>query len=138
MSKVKTLLGVQAHLFPVFDQGDPTTMPYHPAETRLNSIGGHRWQNLGDWITWEFEVPESGLYEISIKGKQNESRGIFSNRRFLIDGQVPYQELEAIRFNHTPRYQMKTLGVDSHDKPFLFYLEEGKHEISMEVVLETF
>ena len=122
-------------LFPVFDQGDPTTMPYHPAETRLNSIGGHRWQNLGDWITWEFEVPESGLYEIAIKGKQNQSRGIFSNRRFMIDGKVPYQELEAIRFNHTPRYQMKTLGADLQDEPFLFYLEEGKHEISMEVVL---
>src|SRR5690606_8709569 len=51
-------------LFAVFDQGDPTTEPYHPAEIRLNSIGGHRWQVLGDWIAWEFEVPEDGLYEI--------------------------------------------------------------------------
>ena len=41
-------------LYPVFDQGDPTVEPYHPAEIRLNTIGGWRWQtadsgSLGMW-----------------------------------------------------------------------------------------
>ena len=97
-------------LFAVFDQGDPTTEPYHPAEIRLNSIGGHRWQVLGDWIAWEFEVPEDGLYEIAIKAKQNLNRGTFSNRRILIDGQVPFAELEAVPFNYSSRYQTEALG----------------------------
>jgi ABC-type sugar transport system, periplasmic component len=122
-------------LFAVFDQGDPTTEPYHPAEIRLNSIGGHRWQVLGDWIAWEVEVPEDGLYEIAIKAKQNLNRGTFSNRRILIDGQVPFAELEAVPFNYSSRYQMKRLGLDFGDEPFLFYLTKGKHEIRMEVVL---
>ncbi|NMB20465.1 MAG: extracellular solute-binding protein [Firmicutes bacterium] len=122
-------------LFAVFDQGDPTTQPYHPAEIRLNSIGGHRWQVLGDWIAWEVEIPEDGLYEIAIKGKQNMSRGIFSNRKLLIDGEVPYAELEAIRFNHTNRYQLKHLGLDDQEEPFLFYFTKGTHEIRMEAVL---
>lgn len=122
-------------LFPVFDQGDPTTEPYHPAEIRLNAIGGHRWQVLGDWIAWEFEVPESGLYEIAIKAKQNQNRGTFSNRRVLIDGQVPFAELEAVPFNYSGRYEMVHLGLDSQDEPFLFYLTEGKHEIRLDVVL---
>lgn len=122
-------------LFPVFDQGDPTTEPYHPAEIRLNSIGGHRWQVLGDWIVWEVEVPEDGLYEISIKAKQNLNRGTFSNRRIFIDGQVPFAELEAVPFNYSSRYEMKRLGLDFQDEPFLFYLTKGKHEIRMEAVL---
>lgn len=122
-------------LFAIFDQGDPTTEPYHPAEIRLNSIGGHRWQVLGDWIEWEFEVPEDGLYEIAIKAKQNLNRGTFSNRRVWIDGRLPFAELEAIPFNYSSRYQMKRLGVDTHDEPFLFYLTKGKHTIRLEAVL---
>lgn len=145
-------------LFAVFDQGDPTAEPYHPAQARLNSIGGHRWQNPGDWIEWEFEVPESGLYQIAIKGKQDQNRGTYSNRRILIDGKVPYAELEAVRFNYTDRYQMRRLGVsqdpelekrladadvsglivgsiEARNEPFLFYLEKGKHTLRMEANL---
>jgi ABC-type glycerol-3-phosphate transport system substrate-binding protein len=140
-------------LFAVFDQGDPTLVPYHPAEARLNSIGGHRWQIVGDWISWEFEVPEDGLYQIAIKGKQDQNRGTFSNRKVLIDGEVPFAELLAVRFNHTDRYQMRRLGVsqnpaldevlakggvghvgrggESRDEPFLFYLTKGKHELTL-------
>ena len=122
-------------LFAIFDQGDPTTEPYHPAEIRLNSIGGHRWQMLGDWIAWEVEVPEDGLYEIAIKAKQNLSRGTFSNRRILIDGRLPFEELEAVPFKYSTRYEMKRLGLDAGDEPYLFYLTKGKHEIRMEAVL---
>ena len=122
-------------LFAVFDQGDPTVNPYHPAQVRLNSVGGHRWQVPGDWVAWEFTVPEDGLYQIAIKGKQDLNRGTFSNRRILIDGKVPFAELEAVRFNHSTRYQMKRLGLDHQDEPFLFYLAAGTHEIAMEAVL---
>ena len=122
-------------LFAIFDQGDPTTEPYHPAEIRLNSIGGHRWQVLGDWIAWEIEVPEDGLYEIAIKAKQNLSRGTFSNRRILIDGRLPFAELEAVPFNYSSRYEMKRLGQETGDEPYLFYLTKGKHEIRLEAVL---
>lgn len=122
-------------LFAVHDQGDPTTEPYDPAKIRLNSIGGHRWQETGDWIAWEFEVPEDGYYEIAFKAKQNLNRGVFSNRRIMIDGRVPYAELEAVPFNFSARYELKRLGEDTHDSPFLFYLTKGKHELLMEAVL---
>lgn len=135
-------------LFPVFDQGDPTAEPYHPAQARLNSIGGHRWQSPGEWIEWEFEVPEDGLYQVAIKGKQDQYRGVYSNRRVLIDGKVPYAELDSVRFNYTDRYQMRRLGMaqesdsargadtgESPDEPFLFYLTKGKHVLRLEVTL---
>src|SRR5690606_36367298 len=41
----------------------------------------------------------------------------------------------AVPFNYSSRYQMKRLGLDFGDEPFLFYLTKGKHEIRMEVVL---
>ncbi|HQD18409.1 MAG TPA: extracellular solute-binding protein [Bacillota bacterium] len=122
-------------LFAISDQGDPTLEPYHPAEIRLNSIGGYRWSVPGDWITWEFTVPEDGLYQIAIKGKQDMNRGTFSNRRILIDGKVPCAELESVRFSYSSRYEITQLGKAHQDEPFLFYLTKGTHEITLEAVL---
>jgi len=122
-------------LYPVQDQGDPTLEPYHPALIRLNSIGGHRWQTPGQWILWEFEVPQSGLYQITLKNKQNLLRGSYSNRRILIDNQVPFAELDAVRFRFSNRYNMHVLGDEESREPYLFYMEAGKHTLKMEVVL---
>jgi len=120
-------------LFPISDTGDPTMEPYHPAEIRLNSIGGWRFNQPGQWITWEFTVPQSGLYKIAFKAKQNIRRGISSNRRVLINGEVPFSELNAVEFPYSTSYQMHVLG--DQNEPYLIYLDEGDHEITLEVVL---
>lgn len=122
-------------LFPVNDQGDPTTEPYDPALIRLNSIGGYRWQKPGDWITWEFEVPVDGLYKIALKAKQDEDRGIFSNRKVYIDGEVPFGELDPVEFPYSSRYQMRVLGLEETGEPYLFYLTKGRHTLTLEVSL---
>ncbi|MFY9306321.1 MAG: extracellular solute-binding protein [Bacillota bacterium] len=122
-------------LYPVHDKGDPSLEPYHPVEIRLNSIGGYSWQRPGQWISWEFEVPEDGLYMIALKSKQNLRRGTYSNRRLYIDGKVPFQEVDAVRFKFTTMYDMKVLGMEEIGEPFLFYLTKGKHELKLEVVL---
>ena len=119
-------------LFAISDMGDPTVEPYHPAQIRLNSIGGWRFNQPGQWISWEFEVPEAGLYTIAFKAKQNLRRGIPSNRRVLIDGEVPFAELDAVEFPYSTRYQMHRLGGE---EPYLIYLEAGRHELTLEVVL---
>lgn len=122
-------------LYAIQDQGDPTVEPYDPALIRLNSIGGHRWQGAGQWLFWEFDVPESGLYQIAIKSKQNILRGSYANRRILVNGEVPFRELEAVRFRYNNRYTMHVLGEQEQGQPYLFYLEKGKNAIQMEVVL---
>jgi len=128
------VLRSDSSLFAVFDQGDPTVEPYHPAQIRLNSIGGHRWRQSGDWITWEFEVPADGLYQIAVKAKQDLNRGTYSVRTVMIDGQVPFAELQNVEFPYSSRYRMVILG-ESSDRPYLFYLTKGKHTLTMEVSL---
>ena len=59
-----------ANLAPSSDHGDPTLEPYHPVLMRLNAIGGN-WSQHGQWIRWDFTVPQSGLYKIGIKAKQH-------------------------------------------------------------------
>ncbi len=122
-------------LYPIFDQGDPTVEPYHPALIRLNTIGGWRWQNPGQWIEWELDIPEEGLYQIAIKAKQNEKRGSFSNRRLLINGEVPFAEVDVISFPFDNQYQMLVLGAPEQGEPYLFHFTEGTHTLRLEVVL---
>ncbi len=124
----------ESTISPLFDQGDPTLEPYHPALIRLNIIGGESWSQSGQWIRWDFEVPQAGLYKIAVKAKQNLLRGWYSNRRIFIDDQLPFAEMEAVRFPYSSNYLMNTLGP-SAEEPYLFYLTKGSHSLTMEVVL---
>ena len=119
-------------LFAIADQGDPTLEPYHPAQLRLNTIGGQRWSRPGQWMRWEFEIPQTGLYKIAIKAKQNMRRGFYSNRQIKINGKVPFGEARALTFPYSSRYAMHVLG---NGEPYLFYLEKGLNTIELEVVL---
>lgn len=121
-------------LYPLHDKSDPTVEPYHPAYIRLNSIGGQNWSHYGQWIEWKFDVPESGLYKIGIKAKQNIRSGTFSNRKIYINGKLPFKEVEAVRFNYSNFYEM-VVPSDENGEPYLFYLEKGENTIRMEVVL---
>ncbi|HKM17904.1 MAG TPA: ABC transporter substrate-binding protein, partial [Limnochordia bacterium] len=121
-------------IMPVHDVGDPTVVPYHPSEIRLNSIGGTGWKAIGDWAAWEIDVPESGLYQIAIKGKQDQRRGIYTSRQLKIDGKVPFMEADALRFRFDNRYEMVVPTTDDGETA-LVYLEAGKHELTLTAVL---
>lgn len=121
-------------LFPIADHGDPTLEPYHPAEIRLNTIGGNRFNRPGQWIAWEFEVPQDGLYQVAIKSRQGVI-GSYSNRRVLIDGRTPFAELASVKFPYSTGYQMTVLADPGGGDPYLLPLSQGRHELRLEVVL---
>ena len=60
----------QATLTPVASYNSFKIEPYAKFLTRYNTIGGENWDVAGDWISWQIEVPEDGLYQISIKALQ--------------------------------------------------------------------
>jgi ABC-type glycerol-3-phosphate transport system substrate-binding protein len=119
-------------LYAINDRTSPATVPYSSSKLKLNTIGGNNWKTTGQTITWQVEAPESGLYKIGIKYRQNLVRGSFVNRKLLIDDKVPFKEVENIQFNYKNEWVMKELG---DKEPYLFYLEKGKHAITLEVTL---
>ncbi len=123
-------------LYPIADRSSSKMEPYHYAKIRLNAIGGDRWKINGDFLTWEVDVPKSGLYNISFKAKQNFVRGMFVNRKLLINDEVPFKEAQEIEFVYDNKWQMVTLG--NEDEDYLFYLEKGKQKISLVVSLGDF
>ena len=111
-------------------QNDPQTLD----KIKFNSIGGYSWRYPGQSITWEFDVPESGLYKIDLRVRQNFSEGNTSYRSFYIDGKIPFDELKSINFNFNYNWFIKELkNKDNTD--YLFYLSKGKHEITIENTL---
>ncbi|HEX3023097.1 MAG TPA: ABC transporter substrate-binding protein, partial [Lachnospiraceae bacterium] len=121
-------------LYATYDRSSPNTEPYSVSDVRLNMCGGTAWRVPGQWIEWEFEVPENGYYNITIKGRQNYQRGFVSNRAVYIDGAIPFSEMGDTQFRYSNEWEQVTLS-DNDEKPYEFYLEKGKHTIRMEVSL---
>lgn len=120
-------------IYAIHDRSSAYNSPADPVKVILNSIGGAKWSTPGDWITWEFTVPESGLYNISLRARQSSNRGLFSTRKVYIDDKIPFAEAQNAKFTYASDWNIVTLGTE--DEPFYFYLEEGTHTITLEVTL---
>ena len=121
-------------LYPRYDRSSPATEPYSVTNTVLNIIGGTPWRSAGQWIEWNIDVPEDGYYHITLKGRQNFSRGNLSCRTLFIDGVVPFKEVKAIRFPYGTAWNSLTLA-DAAREPFRFYLAKGSHTLRLEATL---
>ncbi len=120
-------------LYPLNDRTSVKTIPNSPKLIKLNTIGGNNWRVAGDFITWEFTVEETGLYEISMRVKQRLATGMNVYRNIYIDDEIPFNEMENYAFKYSNSWRIQTLGTA--DNAFEFYLEAGTHTLKMEVSL---
>lgn len=119
-------------LAPQADNSGPGITPYSPKHVRINYIGGYSWSAPGSWIEWDVDIPEAGLYQIALNVRQHFSWGANTYRRILINGEVPFSEMEAVPFGFDSNWRIEVLG---EDEPYLFRLEEGVNTIRIEAVL---
>lgn len=129
-------------LYPVSERTSAAVSPYSASLIKINTIGGYNWRLPGQWIEWELDVPEDGLYEISFVAQQNWVRGIYSTRKLSIDGVVPFQEMNQLGFKYKSGYRLETVAPVDEDKgddtPYRFYLTAGKHTLRLENTLGPF
>lgn len=109
---------------------DPQTEPRSGANRVLNMVGEWRWRLGNAAVAWEFEVPEDGLYAITLKVLQFRDAGMPSYRQIQIDGEIPFDELRLYSFPYSDSWYAETLH-DANGKPFMFYLTKGKHTLTM-------
>lgn len=124
----------ESSLYARYDRSSATTKPYSVTNTILNYIGGDAWKAAGQWIEWEFTVPEDGYYTVMIKGRQNYDRGSVSSRTVWVDGEIPFREWEEIGFSYGNEWECKTLS-DEEGVPYKIYLTEGEHTLRLEATL---
>lgn len=117
--------------------GDLSTEPYSYVNHKLNIIGDTSWSSGGSKITWNIDVPQSGLYQLSMHALQNYNDGLSAYRKIEIDGIVPFEEMLSYKFRYSDSWYIETLS-DEEGEPYLFYLEEGTHTLSMTVSLSDY
>ncbi|MBR5520020.1 MAG: hypothetical protein IKU55_04815, partial [Clostridia bacterium] len=125
-----TYLKSSSSLYPYHSRSSVSTTGVNGSftydHTQVNVIGGERWEQAGQWISWELTVPESGLYTISLRGRQNVNKGMSSGRCLMINGEIPFAEAENCEFFYDADYRFYTLGEAEVGEAFQFYFEAGK------------
>ena len=124
-------------LCPTQDNTSYLASPAKADKTVYNTIGAGSWNKAMQSVTWVIpasQIPASGWYRIGIKARQNEMRGFYTNRRLRLDGEVPCQELDQIRFHYDTKWQ-NVIPSDENDDPLELYLTAGQdHTITLEVI----
>ena len=111
---------------------DNTTAKITPSSSThqlLNYIGGSNWKGVGEEVTWKFNVEESGLYKIGTLYKQDQNINMYSYRQIKIDGKVPFEECNNIKFQYGTDWNTVILG--NGEEVYEFWLEKGEHTLSM-------
>ena len=127
-----------SEIFPTYDRGDYRTEDHegnegHPTKQRYNTVGESTWKTSGQSVTWNVDAPQDGWYKVGIKARQNSMRGMYSNRRLLIDGKVPSAPFEQIKFDYDTDWICVVPEDESGEAAYL-YLTAGSHELTLECV----
>jgi len=127
-------------VYPIEDKSSAITSPSATDRTVLNTIGGEKWQTVGQWVTYQFEVSSSGLYEIAARYRQALLDGMFVSRALYLysdstvnegeDGYyngLPFAEAANLRFGYSSDWQSEAVndGQEGHLDGFKFYFKEG-------------
>ena len=139
-------------IYPIEDRTSPLNSPYSTSAQLLNTIGGDKWQVAGQWVSYQFTVNNSGLYEIATRFKQNVLDGMYSSRALYIysdesvaEGELGYYnglpcaEANEIRFGYDDGWQSGVLYFENENgdnENLKFYFKEGvTYTIEFEVTL---
>lgn len=123
-------------LYPTADKSSYLTSSANgssPTKTRYNTIGSGSWTQSTQTVTWEFNVDKAGYYKIGIRGRQDQMRGMYSNRRLYVNGEVPCLEANQIKFCYDTDWSITTPKSENGDDLY-FYLQAGTNTISLEAV----
>jgi ABC-type glycerol-3-phosphate transport system substrate-binding protein len=103
--------------------------PYDTYKLLLNTMGGDSWKKSGSAVYYEIDVPEDGMYCITLRALQNFKNNFTVFRKITINGEVLYDELTQIEFFSSSKWANFTLGGDS---PYKIFLKKGKNVLGIE------
>lgn len=110
----------------------PAMTPYDAEYKKLNTLS---WSNAGDEIIYDFTVETDGFYYIGLHYK-NEKEEFNSYETILIDGEVPFAELECYPFAYTGTSWANEVLSDENADPYYIYLTAGEHTLTLKAEME--
>lgn len=115
----------------------PLSQPKSLDRVRFNTIGGTGWNKGGQAVTWDFEVPEDGIYNLTFSVKQNLRENATIFRNIYIDGEIPFTEMKNYPFLYSSDWKKVSLSNGDGDA-YDFFFTKGKHSIKMEATVEPY
>jgi ABC-type glycerol-3-phosphate transport system substrate-binding protein len=113
---------------PSADRGLSVT-PYDTYCQLMNVMGGESWNLSGTAVYYTVDVPQDGLYAITLRALQNTRANFTVFRRITVNGAVPFEEFNAIPFGYSTDWTDITLGGAT---PYRVFLRQGVNVLSIE------
>ena len=113
----------------VASDGDPGVSPPGITNIKFNVFGGYTWRSSGQSACWQFTVKTAGYYKINLRVKQSWGGNLPNYRQILVDGELPFRELQEYRFPYSREWYSEVLGDKNGD--FLFWFEPGEHTLTL-------
>ncbi len=134
-------------IYPMADTTSAANSPVATDRTLLNVVGGNKWQNVGQWIEYDFSVSSSGMYNILMRYKQNLLDGMSVCRTLYLYSDesvavgepgyyngIPFDEASRLKFNFGDDWHIN--AVSDGETEFEFYFKEGvTYKLRLEVAL---
>lgn len=125
-------------------------------EKLLEGKEAHHWTEEIQELTWEFSVPEAGLYTLALEYYLDGEKAYVAKRNLYLDGECLFEEAigltftkryveqnkgkvntygDQIRGDNVPVNQWQTVDlIDASgicDSPFVFYFAPGDHQVTL-------
>lgn len=129
-----------ATLYPTYDNVSYQASPASPDKLLYNTIGKGNWKKATQTITWEIggtpetRLPQDGWYRIGIKARQQDMRGLYSNRRLLVDGKVPCEPMAQLRFFYDTDWSLVSPETADGAPVYVYLTADKVHTLSLEVI----
>ncbi len=124
-------------LSPTYDNNDYTVSPSNPRKIVYNTIGKDNWKKAFQSLTWTIpaeRIASDGWYKIGIKSRQSSMRGFYSNRRIYIDGEVPCNELEQVKFFYDTDWNLVSPKTSDGEYIYVYLSAGSDHSVTLEAV----
>ena len=126
-------------IYPLQDRTSPITSGLTGAQSakvqKYNVAGGTQWSTVGEWITYEVKITESGYYGIGARFKQDLLSGMYVSRKVYIDDEMPFAEAGFCRFDYTDKWTATYMNDGNQDLYFYLEAREEPYTIKFEVTL---
>ena len=115
---------------------DPSSTPYNTQYKKLNNVYISSWSKSNQSLSWNFDVEETGLYNISFKYIQYSLVDLPVYRNIYIDGEIPFEEFKNYDFYFAKKWKNESLEIDG-EKAYV-YLEAGSHTLTLTSTIELY
>lgn len=115
---------------------DSDVLPASYKEKVLNTVDETSFNKPGQRITYSFDAPKDGYYNIALNYRQSEKNDFPVFIDYRVDGEIPNVQFKDYPMEPATSYEVHTLSDDDGNN-LSVYLSQGTHEISLTISAEN-